>query len=135
MQIQPILGYFWATFGLYQPPTPPPFGSRPPLFTYPGSAPGINHIQTNTNKPSIGPCSSDSLEFIFRKCFNFNCYALKSVKTFMLHTTVHQVVTMFTSYSSKLFPCTCEKMVVTMVTTCHTQSESHFFTKTICHTH
>ena len=41
MQIQPILGYFWATFGLYQPPGPPPFGSRPPLFTYPGSAPAL----------------------------------------------------------------------------------------------
>ena len=40
MQIQPILGYFWAIFGLYQPPGPP-FGSRPPpLFTYSGSAPG-----------------------------------------------------------------------------------------------
>ena len=41
MQIQPILGYFWAIFGLYQPPAPPPFGSRPPplFFTYPGSAP------------------------------------------------------------------------------------------------
>ena len=38
MQIQPILGYFWAIFGLYQ-PSGPPFGSRPPLFTYPGSAP------------------------------------------------------------------------------------------------
>ena len=24
MQIQPILGYFWAIFGLYQPPRPPP---------------------------------------------------------------------------------------------------------------
>ena len=23
MQIQPILGYFWAIFGLYQPPGPP----------------------------------------------------------------------------------------------------------------
>ena len=23
MQIQPILGYFWAIFGLYQPPAPP----------------------------------------------------------------------------------------------------------------
>ena len=40
MQIQPILGYFWAILGLYQPPgPPPPFGSRPPLSTYPGSAP------------------------------------------------------------------------------------------------
>ena len=41
MQIQPISGYFWAIFGLYQPPAPPPFffGSRPPLFTYPGSSP------------------------------------------------------------------------------------------------
>ena len=38
MQIQPILGYFWAIFGLYQPP-PPSFGSRLPLFTFPGSAP------------------------------------------------------------------------------------------------
>ena len=38
MQIQRILGYFWALFGLYQPPGPP-FGSRAPLFTYPGSAP------------------------------------------------------------------------------------------------
>ena len=24
MQIRPILGYFWAIFGLYQPPAPPP---------------------------------------------------------------------------------------------------------------
>ena len=29
MQIQPILGYFGAILGLYQPPGPP-FGSRPP---------------------------------------------------------------------------------------------------------
>ena len=33
MQIRPILGYFWAIFGLYQPPTPPPpFGSLPPFY-------------------------------------------------------------------------------------------------------
>ena len=30
MQIQPILGYFWAILGLYQ----PNFGSPPPLFFY-----------------------------------------------------------------------------------------------------
>ena len=40
MQIQPILGYFWAIFGLYQPPGPP-FWISVPLFTYPGSAPGL----------------------------------------------------------------------------------------------
>ena len=40
MQIQPILGYFGAILGLYQTPGPP-FGSRLPLFTYPGSAPAI----------------------------------------------------------------------------------------------
>ena len=40
MQIQPILGYFGAILGLYQPPGPP-FGSRLPLFTYPGSAPDL----------------------------------------------------------------------------------------------
>ena len=34
------IGYFGAIFGLYQPPGPPPFGSCPPLFTYPGSTPG-----------------------------------------------------------------------------------------------
>ena len=39
MQIQPILGYFWAIFGLYQPPGPL-FWISAPLFTYPGSAPG-----------------------------------------------------------------------------------------------
>ena len=37
MQIQPILGYF----GVISATRPPPFGSRPPLFTYPGSAPAI----------------------------------------------------------------------------------------------
>ena len=31
MQIQPMLGYFWAIFRLYQPPSPP-FGSRPPFL-------------------------------------------------------------------------------------------------------
>ena len=31
MQIQPILGYFWAILGLYQPPGSP-FGSRPPFL-------------------------------------------------------------------------------------------------------
>ena len=38
MQIQPILGYFGAILGLYQPPAPP-FWISAPLFTYPGSAP------------------------------------------------------------------------------------------------
>ena len=38
MQIQPILGYFSAILGLYQPPGPPFWISAPP-FTYPGSAP------------------------------------------------------------------------------------------------
>ena len=46
MQIQPILGYFWAIFGLYQPPGPS-FGSRPPIFTYPGSAPDIKVLTSN----------------------------------------------------------------------------------------
>ena len=45
MQIQPILGYFWAIFRLYQPPGPP-FGSQLPLFTYPGSAPEICYFHT-----------------------------------------------------------------------------------------
>ena len=39
MQIQPILGYFWAIFGLYQPPPPLDLASPPLFFTYPGSAP------------------------------------------------------------------------------------------------
>ena len=38
MQIQPILGYFWAIFWFYQPP-------GPPLFTYPGSAPVIQPLK------------------------------------------------------------------------------------------
>ena len=38
MQIQPILGYFCAIFGLYQPPSPP-FWIWAPLVTYPGSTP------------------------------------------------------------------------------------------------
>ena len=52
MQIQPILGYFGAIFGLYQPPAPP-FGSWHPVFTYPGSAPAkdgsllINTLASN----------------------------------------------------------------------------------------
>ena len=32
MQIQPILGYFWAIFGLYQPSAPPFWISPPPPF-------------------------------------------------------------------------------------------------------
>ena len=32
MQIQPILGYFWAIFGLYQPPGPPFWISAPPFL-------------------------------------------------------------------------------------------------------
>ena len=48
MQIQPILGYFWAIFGLYQ-PSGPPFGSRPPLCTYPGSAPGLREAQNHAH--------------------------------------------------------------------------------------
>ena len=32
MQIQPILGYFWAIFGLYQPPGPPFWISASPIY-------------------------------------------------------------------------------------------------------
>ena len=32
MQIQPILGYFWAIFGLYQPPGPPFWISASPFY-------------------------------------------------------------------------------------------------------
>ena len=53
MQIQPILGYFGAIFGLYQPPGPP-FWISPPPFTYPESAPamltvsgGFKHFWSN----------------------------------------------------------------------------------------
>ena len=38
MQIQPILGFLGLFWGYISHPAPP-FGSRPPLFTYPGSAP------------------------------------------------------------------------------------------------
>ena len=45
------LRLFWAILGLYQPPAPPPppFGSRPPLFTYPGSAPALD-VETLVDK-------------------------------------------------------------------------------------
>ena len=55
MQIQPILGYFWAIFGLYgfalyknryiyiSHPPPPPLLDLGPLFTYPGSAPVVSY--------------------------------------------------------------------------------------------
>ena len=32
MQIEPILGYFWAIFGQYQPPGPPLWVSAPPFY-------------------------------------------------------------------------------------------------------
>ena len=32
MQIQHILGYFWAIFGLYQPPGPPLLDLGPPFY-------------------------------------------------------------------------------------------------------
>ena len=34
MQIQPILGYFWAILGLYQSPGPPPLLDLGPLFLH-----------------------------------------------------------------------------------------------------
>ena len=57
MQIQPILGYFGAIFGLYQ-PLGPPFGSQPPpLFTYPGSAPGEKLSEKGSMKQTTFSCT------------------------------------------------------------------------------
>ena len=50
MQSQPILGYFWAIFGLYQPPRPPLLDLGP-LFTYCGSAPELGVISFEIHNP------------------------------------------------------------------------------------
>ena len=51
MQIQPILGYFWAILGLNQPPGPPPLWISTPPFFY---ISWIRPWELGTN------CSSDS---------------------------------------------------------------------------
>ena len=48
MQIQPILGYCWAIFGLYQPPGPPPFWISASPFYISWIRPCLNPISTAT---------------------------------------------------------------------------------------
>ena len=71
MQIQPILGYFWAIFRLYQQPAPPPpFGSRPPLFTYPGSAPalcGLTLTQMMNKQKTTPPCGNTGEQILLNE--------------------------------------------------------------------
>ena len=129
MQIQPILGYFWAILGLYQPPGPP-FGSRPPLFTYPGSAPAYWVIisrrwERNQKRDSEWPINTDSP----RKkkcCTRFQAAKSQASKTprtdtilpkrLLAHTLITYVYSHYCiwSFCHRPFPCKNDVLITSM---------------------